>query len=105
MEKLKYAFSFFKRIHLLSKFIKDKNISRLKKFKIIGILFLGFLYFVSPIDVVPEFFVGLGIIDDGVILIYILTIINEELDKYVKLNDEYDNKVLENIDYKIKDEN
>lgn len=106
MKKLKYAFSFFKRINLLSKFVKDPNVSRFKKIKIIGSLLFGFLYFLSPIDVVPEFFVGLGIIDDGVIILYILTIINEELDQYVQLNDkEYDNKILENIDYKIKDDN
>ncbi len=110
MKKLKYALSFFKRINTLSRFIKDERVSHLKKLKVIGALFFGFLYFISPLDIIPEVILGLGIIDDGVILLYILTLINEEIDAYEKENkDEYKAKkrdnVLENIDYEIKDEN
>ncbi|SHK02606.1 YkvA family protein [Tepidibacter formicigenes] len=107
MKKLKYALSFFKRINVLSKFITDNRVSNLKKLKVIGALLFGFIYFLSPIDIIPEVVLGLGLIDDGVILLYLLTTINEELDIYEKINktsNQNYNEILENVDYKIKDE-
>ncbi|SHH12901.1 YkvA family protein [Tepidibacter thalassicus] len=104
MKKLKYAFSFFKRINVLSRFIIDSNVSNFKKIKVVVSLLFGFLYFLSPIDIIPEVVLGLGLIDDGVILLYLLTIINEELDEYEKNIGQKYNIILEDVDYKIKDE-
>lgn len=110
MKKFKYALSFFKRIGLVSEFLKDSCVSKLKKLKVIMLLVFGFLYFISPLDLIPEVILGLGIIDDGVVILYLLTEINKELDKYeldsknVKYrdHDEYSN-IIDNIEYDIKD--
>lgn len=42
------------------------------------------LYFVSPIDLVPDFLVGLGIIDDAAVIGYTIKKISAELDEFNK---------------------
>ncbi len=110
MKKFKYALSFFKRIGLVSEFLKDGCVSKLKKLKVIMLLVFGFLYFISPLDLIPEVILGLGIIDDGVVILYLLTAINKELDEYelksknikCRYDSEYGN-VIDNIEYDIED--
>ncbi|WP_099187866.1 YkvA family protein [Tepidibacter mesophilus] len=110
MKKFKYALSFFKRIGLLSDFLKDRCVSKFKKLKVFIFLVFGFIYFISPLDLIPEVVLGLGIIDDGVVILYLLTEINKELDKYEansknikhRYDSEYGN-VIDNIEYDIED--
>lgn len=40
------------------------------------------LYFISPLDLVPDFLVGLGFLDDAVILGFVVKKVAKELDKY-----------------------
>jgi len=40
------------------------------------------LYFVSPIDLIPDFIVGLGIVDDAAVLSFALKKISRELDEF-----------------------
>jgi uncharacterized membrane protein YkvA (DUF1232 family) len=42
------------------------------------------LYFVSPLDLVPDFLVGLGILDDAAVIGYTLKKISAELDEFNK---------------------
>ena len=42
------------------------------------------LYFVSPIDLVPDFIVGLGILDDAAVISYTLKKVSAELDEFKK---------------------
>lgn len=51
------------------------------KFIIIVVL-AGIIYFVSPIDIVPDFLVGLGFLDDAAILSFVIKQISDELYKY-----------------------
>ncbi|CAH2212693.1 YkvA family protein [Tepidibacter aestuarii] len=110
MKKFKYALSFFRRIGIVSDFLKDSCVSKLKKLKVITLMVFGFIYFISPLDLIPEVVLGLGIIDDGVVILYLLTEINKELDEYelksknikYRYNSEYGN-VIDNIEYDIED--
>lgn len=40
------------------------------------------LYFISPLDLVPDFLVGLGFLDDAVILGFVFKKVSQELKKY-----------------------
>jgi uncharacterized membrane protein YkvA (DUF1232 family) len=57
-----------------------KNISPSTILTIVGTL----LYFVSPIDLVPDFIIGLGILDDAALIGYTVKKISTELDAFTK---------------------
>lgn len=40
------------------------------------------LYFISPLDLVPDFLVGLGFLDDAVILGFVVKKVAKELERY-----------------------
>lgn len=42
----------------------------------------GLLYFISPIDLIPDFIVGLGFLDDAAVLALVVKRIKKEIDKY-----------------------
>lgn len=42
------------------------------------------LYFVSPLDVVPDFIVGLGILDDAAVIGFTIKKLSKELDEFKK---------------------
>lgn len=42
----------------------------------------GLVYFVTPIDIIPEFIAGLGLVDDAMILSFIISQLNKDLEEY-----------------------
>ncbi|WP_228460308.1 YkvA family protein [Cytobacillus dafuensis] len=70
--------------HLLIDLIKAwsngdyKNISK----KSIVFIIASILYFVSPIDIVPDFIVGFGILDDAAVLSFAIKQLSSELEKF-----------------------
>lgn len=67
-----------KRIKLTIQYLKDKDVPFFKKFLIIGSL----LYLVFPVDIVPDFIIGLGLLDDIAVLSFIWLALKSELDEY-----------------------
>lgn len=98
--------SFFKKIPLAIKYALDNDVPFYKKLWII----FGLFYLFSPIDLIPEPVLGFGFIDDIVILGFIISKMNSELDKYKvnlarkKKEENIKEKIIENVDYDIKDE-
>ncbi len=81
-------FAFFNnlwdKIHLLFSLVRDwlsggyKDISR----SAILLILAGLIYFVSPIDIIPDWIVGLGFADDIAFLAMIINQLDKELIKY-----------------------
>ncbi len=44
----------------------------------------GLLYFLSPLDIIPDFIFGIGIVDDALVLKYVLSAVNQELIAFEK---------------------
>lgn len=40
------------------------------------------IYFVSPIDIIPDFLLGLGLVDDAAVIAFVLKQITSDLDKF-----------------------
>lgn len=74
----------WEKMQLLFSLAKDyadgsyNNVSRASIVAIIGSL----LYFISPLDVIPDFILGLGFIDDAFIIGFVFNKVAKELEKY-----------------------
>lgn len=69
MIKVKYFFDY----------IRDKEIPFYKKAMIIGSL----LYFILPIDIVPDYILALGWLDDAVVAAFIWNALRNEINEYI----------------------
>lgn len=68
----------FRKIRLLYRYVFDKQIPFYKKILII----ISLLYFVFPVDIVPDYIIGLGWLDDAVVLSFIWFATKSEIDEY-----------------------
>lgn len=50
----------------------------------------GLLYFVSPIDAVPDFLIGAGLLDDATVLAFIFKTLSSEIDAFQSWEEEKD---------------
>jgi len=99
---LKTLGTLIRRIGVLPKLLRDPNVRFYKKLMVIG----GLIYVVSPIDILADPILGFGFIDDTVLMVYIISKVKEELDKYLskdKLEFEKE-KIIDHVDYKIDDD-
>ena len=98
------AARFMKRIGVLPKFIKDPRVSIWKKVMV----FVGLAYVINPFDLIPvPVFLVFGLIDDAVIIGYVLSRISDELDYYIENphSKEFSkDKIIDDIEYRIDDE-
>ncbi len=69
-----------KRLCSIKAFLKDRNVPKIKKLLII----FGIVYLLSPIDLVPEPVLLVGLVDDLVLWAFILFYLKDELDRYWK---------------------
>ncbi len=65
----------------LSKDYASGNYTSIPKSAIISVV-AALLYFISPIDLIPDFILGLGLVDDVIILRFVYKKVKKELDKY-----------------------
>lgn len=45
-------------------------------------IMIGLIYFVSPVDIIPDFIPGIGLLDDAIVLGLIIKQVKADLDKY-----------------------
>ena len=79
----------FQDLKLLLPLIKDywRGTYRQVSIKSILIFAAGLAYIISPIDLIPDYIIGLGQIDDAVILGFALYFLEKELRKYREWKD------------------
>lgn len=89
------------RFYLIFKFLFDKNIPLKEKWWII----IPLIYILSPADLIPAPVLGFSIIDDAVMLFYLLSVVIGKTNKYYKNTDknkkEDKENIVENVEYKI----
>ncbi len=85
-------------IRYLPKFFLDKNNSFYEKLESLIYIFL----IISPVDIIPEFIVGFGFIDDAIILVIFLNRILSNLDKYK--NETVKNEEFVEVKYEVKED-
>lgn len=97
----------FRKLDIIIKYLFDSNVPFKKKLWLI----IGIIYFILPVDFLPELaFLGLGYIDDFIIVGYIISKISKDLYKYEKelkvkqKEKSFKDKIIENVEYKINDD-
>lgn len=69
-----------KNIKYFFEYIKDKQVPAFKK----GLILISLLYFILPTDIVPDFIIGLGWLDDITVAAFIWNAIKSEVGSYIK---------------------
>ncbi len=69
-------------VHLIKSYL-DGSYTAVKKDSLIKIL-AGLIYFVLPIDFIPDFLPIIGFADDFALIIWIISIVKQELDLFEK---------------------
>jgi uncharacterized membrane protein YkvA (DUF1232 family) len=89
------------RILFIIKFLFDKNVTLREKWWVI----IPLIYILSPADLIPAPILGFGIVDDLVILGFLLTVVYDKIKKYYFDNKTENKDIIENVEYEIdKDE-
>jgi uncharacterized membrane protein YkvA (DUF1232 family) len=88
-----------KNIKYFFEYIKDKKVPFFKK----GLIFASLLYFILPTDIVPDFIIGLGWLDDATVAAFIWNAVRSEVGDYIKSRKKAEGKII-NLDDKRKDD-
>jgi len=98
--ELKKEFEAMSNIKLLLRYTKDREVSIFKKLLIL----IGLLYLVFPMDIVPDFLIGIGILDDAAVLLFVWNAIRNELAEYSKKFSGIDDSKVIEVDFRKEDD-
>lgn len=75
---------------LMVNYVKDVATGRYKGYSKthLTLIVAAILYVVSPLDVIPDFLIVAGLIDDAAIIAWVFNKIGKELDKYKEVSGE-----------------
>lgn len=102
----KFGLLFFINIFKIPDFLTDIRVSIFSKLRLIFAVVVSILYIVSSVDLIPEIIIGaFGFIDDILVLIWSLGIVSEEIEKYKRMiNESKDPKIIDDVNYSVRDE-
>lgn len=83
-----------KNIKYFFEYVKDKKVPFFKK----GLILVSLLYFILPTDIVPDFIIGLGWLDDAAVAAFIWNLVRSEIGDYIKNRKVVDGKVINLMD-------
>jgi len=98
------------RFYIIIKFLLDKNVPLKEKWWVI----IPLIYILSPADLIPAPILGFSIIDDAVMLVFLLTVVFRKTKKYYfdnnnnsgnkkdKKDKDVKENIVENVEYEIK---
>lgn len=78
IDKNKEKISFIKQLIALYRYVTDKNIPWFRKSIVIGAL----IYFITPIDLIPDFIPITGYLDDLGIVTFVINFLGKEIAPY-----------------------
>ncbi|WP_289059776.1 DUF1232 domain-containing protein [uncultured Mesotoga sp.] len=58
--------------------------------KTIILITAALIYFVSPVDAIPDFLIGIGFVDDGAVIAYVFSALNEDIESFKTWKEEKD---------------
>ncbi|MFU0789254.1 YkvA family protein [Cerasibacillus sp. JNUCC 74] len=67
--RIRFLFTFHKSIPFVKDFFLSKEVSKSKKLLFVAVI-TG--YFLFPFDIIPDFLLGFGMVDDVTLLLFIL---------------------------------
>jgi len=77
-----------RQVKLLYQMLKDTTTGKFKApWATVSAITAALLYFISPIDVLPDFIPAIGLIDDALVLSLCLSVIRMDLRRYAKENE------------------
>ncbi|WP_312699502.1 hypothetical protein [Sedimentibacter sp.] len=90
---------------LIFRFLFDKQIPLKEKWWII----IPLIYIISPVDLIPMPILGFSVLDDLLMLVYLMSIVSEKTKKYYgneKSTKENlkEKDIIENVEYEIDDD-
>jgi len=80
-----------KNIKYFFDYLKDKEVPFFKK----GLILASFLYFILPTDIVPDFILAFGWLDDAAVAAFIWNAVRSEIGDYIKSRKIADGKVID----------
>ena len=98
------------RFYIIIKFLLDKNVPLKEKWWVI----IPLIYILSPADLIPAPVLGFSIIDDAVMLAFLLTVVFKKTKRYYfenngnsgnkkdKKDKDVKENIVENVEYEIK---
>ncbi|MDO4710481.1 MAG: YkvA family protein [Peptostreptococcaceae bacterium] len=79
---------YFKMVKYLREFLKSSDIQLSKKVLVIILTLTGLIYLVTPIDLVPDLIPMFGFLEDGAVVLSMLTLIGKIIGKELNLKKE-----------------
>jgi uncharacterized membrane protein YkvA (DUF1232 family) len=77
-------FMFFKQVKLAFEMLKDYKQKKYRNvpWKAIAMVITALLYFLNPLDIIPDFMGVIGFTDDAIVLAFVFKSLRDELVKY-----------------------
>lgn len=75
---------FFGKIKLFIEMVKEYFQGNYREIpvKTIVLITAALIYFVSPVDTIPDFLIGIGFVDDGAVIAYVFNSLSEDIESF-----------------------
>lgn len=103
LNNIKKMIQVLKKINVLISLLNDNTYKLKERLKALVFIIISFIYFISPIDLVPEIVLGFGFLDDLTVLAFLLLSMDDIISNYeiYKNKSIKENKIVDIKDYKI----